>query len=419
MKLVYNLSMYLLDFVMKIGSRWSEKLRKAVDGRAGIFESLREFRNKHPSPLVWFHVASLGEYEQAKPVIAAFKEKYPLWAVAVSFFSPSGYEQVIKKKQPWVDHFTYIPIDKPSYAKNFVEILAPERVIFIKYDLWANHLREVKKRKIPCFLVAASFRKEQVYFSWYGTFFRKILFCFDHIFTQNAASIALLEQIGYKNGSQTGDPRFDNVAAINQSPKSFPTIRERIRHPVMVLGSVWQEDMDLLIPWINQSEDVQFIIAPHDIHAGTIQKWQQAIQKTSLTYSEFNSLENPPEWQVLIIDNIGMLSSLYQFARWAYVGGAFGKGLHNILEPLAFGIPVLFGQVKHVSKFPEAAISQQYGCGFPVKSKEEVFDTMGQLNQDQAYKQASQAARKLLDDNLGSAERTIAIIKNEYGRKGN
>ncbi|WP_162416738.1 3-deoxy-D-manno-octulosonic acid transferase [Cyclobacterium roseum] len=419
MKLVYNLSMYFLDLVMKVGSRGSVKLKKAVDGRKGIFESLRDFRKKHPSPLVWFHVASLGEYEQAKPVIAAFKEKYPLWAVAVSFFSPSGYEQVVKKKQRWVDYFTYIPIDKASQAKKFVETLAPDLVIFIKYDLWANHLLEVKRRKIPSFLVAASFREEQVYFSWYGSFFRKILFCFHHIFTQNATSVALLEQIGYKNSTQTGDPRFDNVAAISLHPKSFPAIRESIRQPVMVLGSVWQEDMDLLIPWINQSEDLQFIIAPHDLHAATMQKWQQAIQKTSLTYSEFERREDSREWQVLIIDNIGMLSSLYQFARWAYVGGAFGNGLHNILEPLAFGIPVLFGQVKRASKFPEAAISQQYGCGFPVQHKEDLFDAMNHLNQIAAYNQARQAAKKLLRDNLGSAEKTIAIIKKEHGRKGN
>lgn len=267
--------------------------------------------------------------------------------------------------------------------------------------------------------MAASFRQEQVYFSWYGTFFKNILFYFDHIFTQNANSIALLNKIGYTNASKTGDPRFDNVAAISLNPKSFPAIRDHIRQPVMVLGSVWQEDMDLLIPWINQSEGLQFIIAPHDIHKETIRKWQQAIQKPSLTHSEFAGLERPPEWQVLIIDNIGMLSSLYQFARWAYVGGAFGKGLHNILEPLAFGIPVLFGQVKRVSKFPEAAISQQYGCGFSVKSEEELIQTMSQLRDSTAYNQASQAAKALLRDNLGSAEKTIAIIKNEHGRKGN
>ncbi|SEJ05683.1 3-deoxy-D-manno-octulosonic-acid transferase [Cyclobacterium xiamenense] len=418
MSMVYHLGMYLLDFFMKIGSLRSEKLKLAVEGRKELFAALTSFRKKQPSPLVWFHVASLGEYEQARPVIAAFKEKYPLWAVAVSFFSPSGYEQVRKKKQRWVDHITYIPTDTPGNAKRFVATLAPDKVIFIKYDLWANHLREVKKRKIPCFLVAASFRKEQLYFSWYGAFFRRILFRFDHIFTQNTDSLELLETIGYRQCIQSGDPRFDNVAAIRLHPTPFPKIQNTIHQPVMVLGSVWQEDMDLLIPWINQSRDRQFILAPHDINAATIRRWQQAIRLPSLTYSDFSGRENPPEWKVLVIDNIGMLSSLYQFARWAYVGGAFGKGLHNILEPLAFGIPVLFGKVRRVSKFPEAGISKQYGCGFPVQHTQELAEVLERLTEQGAYEKSCLAAKKLLQDNLGSAEKTIAHIKKLEWKEG-
>lgn len=418
MSVVYHLGMYLLDFLMNIGSLRSKKLKQAVEGRKELFDSLDRFRKSHPSPLVWFHVASLGEYEQAKPVIAAFKEKYPLWAVAVSFFSPSGYEQVRKKKQRWVDYFTYIPIDTPINAKRFVETLAPDKVLFVKYDLWANHLREVKKRGIPCFLVAASFRKEQVYFSWYGAFFRRILFRFDYVYTQNSSSLKLLEKIGYRQCIQTGDPRFDNVAAIRLQPTPFPRIRNSIHQPLMVLGSVWQADMDLLIPWMNQSQDRQFILAPHDINPATIHRWQQAIRLPSLTYTAFESAETPPNWKVLIIDNIGMLSSLYQFARWAYVGGAFGKGLHNILEPLAFGIPVLFGKVRQVSKFPEAGISQQYGCGFPVKNGKELAEVLERLTDAAAYEKSRQGAKKLLRDNLGSAEKTIAHIKTLEWKEG-
>ncbi|NHE59231.1 3-deoxy-D-manno-octulosonic acid transferase [Cyclobacterium plantarum] len=413
MKILYQLGMLLMDGLMKLGSHWSPRLKQGVSGREGLFEKLEAFRKKHPSPLVWFHVASLGEYEQAKPVIAAFKEKYPFWAVAVSFFSPSGYEQAIRKKQLWVDHITYIPTDTPSHAKRFVKILSPDMAVFIKYDLWANHIRELKKQAIPLFLVAAAFRAEQVYFKWYGGFFRNLLCQFDHIFTQNSLSKDLLEKINCTRVSVTGDPRFDNVARISTQPKSFPDIREGINAPVMVLGSVWQEDMDLLIPWINQSADIQFILAPHDIQGPMIQRWQQAIQKRCIRYSAYKS-----DWQVLIIDNIGMLSSLYQFGRWAYVGGAFGKGLHNILEPLAFGIPVMFGELKQVSRFPEAGISETYGCGFPVKNNAMLAETMNQLMQPEPYQKACQAARKLLLANLGSAEKTIETIKETTWKEG-
>ncbi|SHN20141.1 3-deoxy-D-manno-octulosonic-acid transferase [Cyclobacterium lianum] len=416
MKILYQLGMVMLDSLMKLGSYWSPRLKQGVAGRAGLFKKLEAFRKKHPSPLVWFHVASLGEYEQAKPVIAAFKEKYPFWAVAVSFFSPSGYEQAIKKRQVWVDYITYIPTDTGSHARRFVQILSPDMAIFVKYDLWANHIEALKKNGVPLFLVAAAFRKEQVYFKWYGSFFRRLLFQFDHIFTQNSRSKDLLEGIGMTRVAITGDPRYDNVARISAQPKSFPEIRQRITAPVMVLGSVWQEDMDLLIPWINESADMQFIIAPHDIHGPWIQRWERAIQKRCIRYSAY--VHEQSDWQVLLIDNIGMLSSLYQFGRWAYVGGAFGKGLHNILEPLSFGIPVMFGELRQVSKFPEAGISKEYGCGFPVSDKARLAETMNQLMQPEAYQKAGQAARKLLHANLGSAAKTIDIIKQTTWKEG-
>ena len=413
MRILYNLGMILLDWLMRIGSKQSDKLKFAVNGRKKTFEAIKSFRDIQPGKLVWFHVASLGEYLQAKPVIAAFKKEHPLWSVAVSFFSPSGYEQVIKRKQDWVDFICYLPIDSPKNANRFVDLLSPDMAFFIKYDLWANHIFAVKRRKVPLYLVAASFRTEQVYFSWFGAFFKKLLFCFDHIFVQNEASKALLEKTGLKSISLTGDPRFDNVYKTSLQPKLFPEIAQGIAQKVMVLGSVWQEDMDNLIPFINQSKELQFIIAPHDIHAGVIENWQKAITLPSIKYSEFIKVGQPSAWNILIIDNIGMLSSLYQFAQWAYIGGAMGKGLHNILEPLAFGIPVLFGPLKKVSKFPEADISNQYGCGFTVKDETEIRVVMEKLSQPVDYAQACQAAKNLVNDNLGSAERTIEIIKKE------
>lgn len=413
MRILYNLGMFLLDGLMKIGSKRSAKLKLAVDGRKNTFEAVKSFRKASPSPLAWFHVASLGEYLQAKPVIAAFKKENPLWGVAVSFFSPSGYEQAIKKKQEWVDFMCYLPIDTPHNADRFVDLLSPDMVFFVKYDLWANTILAIKQRKIPLYLVAASFRKEQVYFSWYGKFFKDILLRFDHVFVQNQVSQELLDHVGVKNISITGDPRFDNVYKTSLSPKLFPEIEQGIVQKVMVLGSIWQEDMNNLIPFINQSKDIQFIVAPHDIDRETIENWQKAITLPSVKYSEYKNQEQPQAWKVLVIDNIGMLSSLYQFAHWAYIGGAMGKGLHNILEPLAFGIPVLHGPLKKVSKFPEAGISRQYGCGFPVKDKSEIISVIAKLSQEADYVKACKAAKDLVGDNLGSADNTMAIIKKE------
>ena len=413
MRILYNLGMNLLDRLMRIGSKRSDKLKLAVIGRKKTFEEIISFRKSNPQELAWFHVASLGEYLQAKPVIEAFKKEHPLWSVAVSFFSPSGYEQAIKKKQDWVDFICYLPIDTPKNANRFVDLLSPDMAFFIKYDLWANHILAVKKNKIPLYLVAASFRKKQVYFSWYGGFFKQLLFCFDHVFVQNGESKALLKKAGIKNISLTGDPRFDNVYKTRLQPKFFPEIAQGITKKVMVLGSVWQEDIDNLIPFINQSQGFQFIIAPHDIHLGTIENWQKAITLPSIKYSEYRKEVQSGTWDVLIIDNIGMLSSLYQFAYCAYIGGAMGKGLHNILEPLAFGIPVLFGPLKKVSKFPEAEISKQYGCGFAVKDETEIRTVMENLGRKAAYEQACDSANSLVKENLGSAERTVAIIKKE------
>lgn len=410
MRWIYNLFIAGMAAVVKAGSFRSHKLMQMIQGRKNLFAELSAFRKSHPSPLIWIHVASLGEYEQSKPIIRAFKTQYPFWAVAVSFFSPSGYESVIRKKQEFVDFITYLPFDTSTSAKKFISTLAPNLAVFVKYDLWANLIRETKKKNIPLYLVAASFRKEQVYFKFYGGFFRDVLRSFDHIFTQNQLSAKLLKEIGYDQSTVAGDPRFDNVAAISQHPKFFPEVAGHIKSPVMVMGSVWQEDMDLLVPYINSSKNIQFIIAPHDIHGPTIHKWQEAIKLNSIKYSELQNGFNP-SWQVLFIDNIGMLSSLYQFARWAYVGGAFGKGLHNILEPLAFGIPVVFGKLKKVSKFPEAGISKSYGCGFPVDSINSLQSTMDKLHREKDYQIACGAAKKLLADNQGSAEKIVLEIK--------
>jgi len=412
MKLFYDFSLWAMSGALQLAKGGESKLARLVRGREKVFEELEAFRRGQSGELVWFHVASLGEYEQAKPVIEAFKDAYPNTLVLVTFFSPSGYENVIEKSQPNVDYITYLPFDTKSNAEKFLDLVKPSVTFFVKYDLWANYIFEAKKRNIPLFLFSASMRSEQIYFQSYGGFFRKVLNSFDHIYSQNQETLQLLQNIGIRNVSVTGDTRYDNVKEISAHPKKFLEVEAFVSgKPTFVIGSAWQEDMNLILPFINKYSHYKYIIAPHDINAEQIAGWQGQIKQKSIKYSEM-SKKGGGEAEVLFIDNIGMLSSLYQFAKIAYVGGAFGKGLHNILEPLSFQVPVLFGKLKRVNKFPEAGISQQYGCGFEV-ANEEVFEKLVlDLERKEAYEQAVQSAKRLVEDNLGSAEKIIKGVKN-------
>jgi 3-deoxy-D-manno-octulosonic-acid transferase len=412
MKEVYNISVKVLDTLLDRFGKINPKWEKLVKVREEIIPSLSRFRKDNTNPVAWFHVASLGEYEQAKPVIQELKKFYPKWTMVLTFFSPSGYENVIKKKQPNIDFISYLPFDTTDKAAQFVEILKPQMVFFIKYDLWANFIFTIKKNRIPLFLVSASFRENQIYFRKYGGFFKKVLMSFDHIFTQDQHSLDLLNSISYKKGTLTGDTRFDNVKANSQKPKSFPLIEKFIEDKeVLVVGSAWEEDMTILIPLMSANPQYKYLIAPHEIKDNMIHGWQSRIGIESLKYSELEKKGISGE-AVLFIDNIGMLSSLYQYGKFAYVGGAFGKGLHNILEPLAFGIPVFFGKLKKRDKFPESKLSQSYGCGFEVQNFEEMQIMLSELEKDLNYKNARKGAERMVEDNLGSAEKIVGHVQN-------
>lgn len=403
MNVVYALFMELSTRILPILGVFVPKIRHFLAQRSDLFSKLADFRAAHPGHLTWFHVASLGEYEQAKPVIAALKAKEPETRVVVSFFSPSGYEPTHKRPQAGVDFITYLPLDRKSWAERFVEILQPTRGIFVKYDLWRHHLQALKKRSIPSYLIAASFRPEQSYFAWYGSFFSGMLAQMDWIFTQNEASLQLLARLKITKASLTGDTRFDRVAATAAQPMDFPAIKNWIQgRPTVVIGSAWEEDMNLLIPMIQSKPEWLWIIAPHAIDAAVIDRWATALGLSSQKYSQWK--ENQTS-KILFIDNVGMLSSLYQFAHMAYVGGGFGKGLHNILEPLGFGAPVIFGKPSRASKFPEAAQSQAEGCGFAVDNAQELQEVIAKLEHPEVYAQAVFAAQHWVKANLGAATR--------------
>jgi 3-deoxy-D-manno-octulosonic-acid transferase len=408
MNYLYFLFSELVAGILPVFRFFSPRLRHFLEGRKQLFARLQDFRKKNPEPVVWVHVASLGEYEQARPVISSLKTSLPDFKIAVSFFSPSGFDHVIKKPQPDVDFMTYLPLDTKSQAAKFVGLLNPELAIFVKYDLWHYHVQALHRRSIPIYLIAASFRKNQIYFSRYGGFFRKILSKIDWIFTQNQESVRLLGEIGIRPASLAGDTRFDRVVATAAAPRSLEDIQTWISgDPTFVVGSAWEEDMKLLIPLINARSGYRWIIAPHDLNPETMDDWAKRIQIPSKKYSRWQQGDSN---QVLFIDNIGMLSSLYQFARIAYVGGAFGKGLHNILEPLGFGVPVIFGKIKKESKFPEASQAQQEGCGFSVSDEIQLETVFSELEKEDLYKKAANSARNWVHSNLGAADRIVSFI---------
>jgi 3-deoxy-D-manno-octulosonic-acid transferase len=408
MNAVYTLFMELSTRILPILGVFVPKIRHFFAQRENLFSALADFRAAHPGPLTWFHVASLGEYEQAKPVIAALKAKEPNTWIVVSFFSPSGYEPTSQRPQAGVDYITYLSLDRKSWAEHFVRILHPSRSIFVKYDLWYHHLQALKKRAIPMYLIAASFRPDQTYFAWYGNFFRKMLAQMDWIFTQNEASIQLLSSISISKASLTGDTRFDRVAATAAHPLDFAAIKNWIQgRPTLVIGSAWEEDMNLLIPLIQSKPDWLWIIAPHAIDAVVIDRWATTLGIPSQKYSQWKEEQSH---RILFIDNIGMLSSLYQFAHIAYVGGGFGRGLHNILEPLGFGAPVIFGKPRRSSKFPEAVQSQVEGCGFAVVNEQELQEVVAKLEQPAIYAQSVAAAQNWVKANLGAATRITSHL---------
>lgn len=405
MNLIYRFILFLATKILDLFSPFSAKLNHFLEGRKSEPEKLRKFRGSHSGPLAWFHVASLGEYEQARPVIGKLKMKRPELAIAVSFFSPSGFDHVVRKIQPNVDFITYLPLDRKSFAEQFIDVLMPQLTFFVKNDLWFHHIQALKNRQIPVYLISANLREHPSFFGIPGAFFRQNLVAMDWIFTQNEKSLQLLRSIGYTQASIAGDTRFDQVAATASSPKSLPDIKAwSAEQTTIVIGSAWEEDMDLLIPLINSRPKYKWIIAPHDLNTEVMDRWATRIQLESKKYSGWRSTDSNV---VLFIDNIGMLSSLYQFARVAYVGGAFGKGLHNILEPLGFGVPVIFGKVIKASRFPEAEQSELEGCGFSVSDEKELFEQLERLEDLGFYEKAVFSARKWVKSNLGAADRII------------
>ena len=364
MLFLYNLVVILASQLLKIVALFSPKMKLFVDGRKLVFETLAKTIHA-TDKTIWFHAASLGEYEQGIPVIEAIKQQFPTHKIVVTFFSPSGYE--VRKNNTIADVTVYLPLDTISNAKQFIKIAHPEIVFFIKYEYWPNYLNELKNQNIKTYLISGILRENQAFFKWYGAFYRNALKTFDYFFVQNESSKNLLQSIGFNNVKVSGDTRFDRVVSILERDNSLDFIEQfKDNKTTIVIGSSWPKDESLLVNYINQSsDDVKFIIAPHNIKQEQILNLKNQIQKKTILFSEnveTRLIASLQEYNVFIIDTIGILTKIYSYADIAYVGGGFGNpGVHNILEPATFGVPVVIGP--NYSHFAEAtALVNMEGC---------------------------------------------------------
>jgi len=415
MKVVYNISIYSYSLAIKIASLFNSKAKLWVAGRKNIFQELQTQLNKLPTPnsqLLWFHCASLGEFEQGRPVMEKVKEKNPEIKILLTFFSPSGYE--IRKNYSGADIICYLPIDTPSNARKFISITKPHSAFFVKYEFWFNYLNELKSKNIKAYLVSGIFRKEQHFFKGYGTWFKKQLSCFSQFFVQDENSKSLLNSIGYDNVIVVGDTRFDRVYEISKNVKQFDLVKAFCEDKkILIAGSTWEEDVKIIAEWFENSKlqtpNSKLIIAPHEINQATIQSTiQQLGRSITIKYSEADQ-SNVVAANILIIDNIGMLSSLYQYGSIAFIGGGFGKGIHNILEAATFGLPVVFGP--NYQKFSEAKELIKLGGAFSINSIIEFEKCMELFNDILKLKMASDTSKKYILENVGATRKIVSQIK--------
>lgn len=399
---LYNILVNTAEKILPVSSFFSEKMKLFVEGRKGVFKTLEESLTGKEKT-IWIHAASLGEYEQAVPVIEKLREIYPAHKIIVTFFSPSGYE--VKKNSSLADVVTYLPLDTPKNASKFLDLIHPEWALFIKYEFWPNYLAELKKRKIKSLLISGNFREDQLFFKPYGKWMLSYLKTFQHFFVQNRSSKELLRSAGFSNVSISGDTRFDRVARQIEQNNELGFIKEfKAGKLCVVAGSTWPEDEELMLDHINKSsENKKFIIAPHALKPAKIKELQNKLIPETVLFSEKEG-KDLSKYRVFIIDTIGLLSKIYSYADIAYVGGAAGDtGLHNILEPATFGVPVIIG--KNFSRFPEAVKLQQLSGLFSVRNREEFAAVLSKLEQDEQFRnKTGMITEHFINSNTGATK---------------
>ncbi|WP_024770625.1 3-deoxy-D-manno-octulosonic acid transferase [Aquimarina macrocephali] len=408
MGILYNIFIAIFNGLLPVIGLLSPKLKLFANGRKTVFETLE----KHfpaQDRIIWFHCASLGEYEQGVPVIEALKKKYPTHKIVVTFFSPSGYEA--KKNSTLADIIVYLPMDTNANAIRFIQLVKPELAVFVKYEFWPNYLKVLESRNIPAVFISAAFREDQAFFKWYGGFMRKALQTIDHFFVQDKISQTLIEKQGFTNVTLSGDTRFDRVSHQIEMDNHVDFISEFINERLcIVMGSSWPEDEEIFMEYINcASNEVCFIIAPHEIKDSSTNALKQKIKKKTVLYSEKEGIVLKDQ-QVFIMNTIGYLSRVYSYADIAYVGGAMGTGgLHNILEPATFGIPIIIG--KNFEKFREAKQLQKLAGLFSVSSEDEFNQILNKLVEDKKFREKTgMISGHFINSNTGATAMIMAYL---------
>ena len=394
-------------FLLKIMALFSPKMKLFVDGRKEVFPVLEQ-KIKPTDKTIWFHAASLGEYEQGLPVIEKIKEQFPKHKIVVTFFSPSGYE--VRKNNTVADVTVYLPLDTKKNAQQFLQLVHPDLVFFIKYEYWPNYLFELKKSNTKTYLVSGILRPNQLFFKWYGGFYRDALDAFTYFFVQNETSKKLLQQLGKSNIAVSGDTRFDRVATILEKDNSLDFISDfKDNKLTIVVGSSWPKDEDLIVNFINSNTlNIKFIIAPHNIKEEQIQQLKNSITKKTVLFSEKEG-KQLADFDVFIIDTIGILTKIYSYADIAYVGGGFGNpGVHNVLEPATFGVPILIGP--NYSHFAEAIALVNMEACVTVSNQKELNEALENLiRNDDIRNEKGHMCSTFVQMNKGA---TAIILKN-------
>jgi len=408
MNFLYNFILWISENLLKVfGNFFGQKVRYFKEGQKLVFEQLKTCL-KPDKPAIWIHVSSLGEYEQALPVMEQLKSNFPNKQILLTFFSPSGYE--IKKDKTPADCVTYLPIDRAKNVRNFLDLVKPQIVIFVKYDLWPNYLNELKKRQIPIYLISAIFTSDHKFFK--TTWLKNALDAITHFFVQDATSKSVLERHGFTNVSITGDTRFDRVYQISQKPADTDFVASfKQNSPLLIAGSTWPKDETLLAQYINESPHCfKTIIAPHEIDDNHIKDIVKKLQKSYILYTDLKPDTDLKTFDVLILNTIGVLNKIYRYAEMVYIGNGFGKSIHNVQEPAVFGVPILTGP--NIKKFKEAVDLQHLGGLTTIHNYQELKTNLDQLltDKDLRLKKANITKDYALK-NIGATDKIINYLK--------
>lgn len=405
MRFLYNLSIHFYHFLIWVVSFRKAKAQKWLAGRKNLFDKI-EKEVVPGKDLLWFHVSSLGEFEQARPVIEGVKKYSPDYRILLTFFSPSGYE--LRKDYPFADYVYYLPLDTPRNAARFLDLIQPHKVFFVKYEFWFNFLSELQHRNIPTYLFSALFRPSQFFFKSWGKWFRKVLKVYTHIFVQNQSSYDILQKFGFRNVSISGDTRLDRVAQIANASSELSKVEAFCEgSKVIVAGSTWPEDETLFLNYVNEcSHKVKFVVAPHEVNESSLERITSVLKRPYLFYSADSTKTELENADVLIVDGYGYLVSVYRYAKIAYIGGGFTTGIHSILEPAVYGMPVVFGPDYH--KFHEAIELIQLGAAHSVLNYDELkslFESF--LTNPEKLEKEGNAASQYVENNRGATEQIV------------